>query len=172
MSGDRLACISLPYCATLNQLHSLQGGGRRFHTMIVCDDQISTRTLSQRAFQLRDIKHAASPHTAQRYCAKRPKRVICKPSADPFTKSGLGTKASRQNKNGAVASAVLGTRDRAHSDWRWRERPARARLGVRDPLMRLRRSRVKSIEMFWLTAKAPRPQSTARRAGDAADIRP
>jgi len=25
---------------------------------------------------------------------------------NPFTKSGLGTKASRQNKNGAVASAV------------------------------------------------------------------
>ena len=38
--------------------------------------------------------------------------------------------AVSENKNGAVASAVLVHQrvDRAHFDWRWRERPARALL--------------------------------------------
>jgi hypothetical protein len=52
-----------------------------------------------------------------------------------------------QNKNGAVASAVLGAPvDHVHFDWLWRERPARALRPGRDPPTRLRRTRVKSIE--------------------------
>src|SRR5215472_1857970 len=39
----------------------------------------------------------------------------------------------RKNKNGAVASAVLGAPvDRGHFDWRWRERPALALLVARS----------------------------------------
>ena len=54
---------------------------------------------------------------------------------------------SRQNKNGAVANAVLGAPvDQVHFDWLWRERPARALRPGRDPPTRLRRTRVKSIE--------------------------
>ena len=49
---------------------------------------------------------------------------------------------ARQNRNGAVASAVPSALPRgpAHFDWRWRERPALALLAgipARDPPMRL-----------------------------------
>jgi hypothetical protein len=56
------------------------------------------------------------------------------------------------NRNGAVTSAVLVHLrvEPAHFDWRWRERPALARLAweavARDPLARLRGIQVKSIE--------------------------
>jgi hypothetical protein len=55
------------------------------------------------------------------------------------------------NRNGAVASAVLVHLrvEPAHFDWRWRERPALARLAweavARDPLARLRRIQMESI---------------------------
>jgi hypothetical protein len=54
------------------------------------------------------------------------------------------------NRNGAVTSAVLVHLrvEPAHFDWRWRERPALARLAwealARDPLARLRRIQVES----------------------------
>jgi hypothetical protein len=58
--------------------------------------------------------------------------------------------ATARNRNGAVTSAVLVHLrvEPAHFDWRWRARPALARLAwealARDPLVTLRRIQVES----------------------------
>jgi hypothetical protein len=59
-------------------------------------------------------------------------------------------RARKRIRNGAVTSAVLVHLrvELAHFDWRWRERPALARLAwealAHDPLARLRRIQVES----------------------------
>jgi hypothetical protein len=73
--------------------------------------------------------------------------------------SQMGARVSCQTENGAVTSAVLVHLrvESAHFDWRWRERPALARLAweavTRDPLERPRRIQVESIGSLKLIAR-------------------
>ena len=71
------------------------------------------------------------------------------------------------NRNGAVTSAVLVHLrvEPAHFDWRWRERPALALLAwealARDPLARLRRIQVESLERQLILGQRLSPIATS-----------
>ena len=70
---------------------------------------------------------------------------------------------AKQKRRGFPAPFLVSPVDHVQFDWRWRERPARALRPGRDPLITLRRSRVKSIEKSR--------SATVRRAQEALGTR-